>query len=425
MQELRSLKVLLFLIFALSSLSSSVALTLSNIKTLSDIDSPYHGVITLISEDKELPGLVDLRVVMADDVTYNQYGIKRPDQTIPITILVKKDEMGVPTQIDIESKKDIISPDQLFNDLILQLKWSAGSMERVYTILNTNAKTLSVKRGDTLTQIALKVQPTLVGATFEQTLTALFRANPQAFVGGNINRLKVDDKFTIPSKAMVTSIPQAEAQAVYLSSADSNNSNQSDRVANKALFDKTNPIKNSSIVRSNDDSNRLKITNDKGPKTIGQIKNIETEKVIAEQKLLQEAQQRIAEIQKNVEDLQKVMKTSPENIVSASLTELASMEKVKKPIYSVWTIPIVVATGTFFAGLILWLRRRSVIPEYGLASVKEDTPWFVFTIQLRSIFYGQEGISEKKISKVLSISSKLPKLGEILHPNAKKPKVRR
>jgi pilus assembly protein FimV len=67
---------------------------------------------------------------------------------------------------------------------------------------------VTVKRGDTLTRIANRVRPE--GVSLEQTLLGLYRENDQAF-DGNMNRLKAGKTLNVPSAEKVAAIPQQEA----------------------------------------------------------------------------------------------------------------------------------------------------------------------------------------------------------------------
>ncbi|MGQ0509305.1 MAG: FimV/HubP family polar landmark protein [Betaproteobacteria bacterium] len=66
-----------------------------------------------------------------------------------------------------------------------------------------------VKRGDTLYAIARRLRPE--GVTLNQVLVALFRANPDAFTGGNINQLRVGAVLAIPPRDAMAELPPAEA----------------------------------------------------------------------------------------------------------------------------------------------------------------------------------------------------------------------
>lgn len=77
----------------------------------------------------------------------------------------------------------------------------------------------AVKSGDTLGRIAGRTKPASV--SLDQMLVALFQANPNAFVGNNMNRLLAGRTLTIPSQTDIESISSADARSeVVAQSAD-------------------------------------------------------------------------------------------------------------------------------------------------------------------------------------------------------------
>lgn len=68
-----------------------------------------------------------------------------------------------------------------------------------------------VRRGDTLSEIAAR---TRAGATLDQTMIALLRANPDAFIDGNINRLKAGAVLRMPSRDALTELDARQARAI-------------------------------------------------------------------------------------------------------------------------------------------------------------------------------------------------------------------
>lgn len=69
--------------------------------------------------------------------------------------------------------------------------------------------THEVRRGDTLFAIARKTKRE--GVTRNQMIVAIYRANPGAFPGGNVNILEVGTVLNIPSREVVAAIDPAEA----------------------------------------------------------------------------------------------------------------------------------------------------------------------------------------------------------------------
>lgn len=72
--------------------------------------------------------------------------------------------------------------------------------------------TYNVERNDTLSRIARNVTPGASPAGINQTMIALFRANPEAF-SGNINRLLAGSVLRIPELAEIESVSRTEASA--------------------------------------------------------------------------------------------------------------------------------------------------------------------------------------------------------------------
>ncbi len=82
-----------------------------------------------------------------------------------------------------------------------------------------NVDAYKVRQGDTLTKVAQKTQRE--GVSLDQMLVALFRANPDAFMAENMNRLKAGADLAVPSadKAKETS-PADAKQVIQAQSAD-------------------------------------------------------------------------------------------------------------------------------------------------------------------------------------------------------------
>ncbi|UHQ21718.1 ferrous iron transporter B [Lysobacter sp. 5GHs7-4] len=75
---------------------------------------------------------------------------------------------------------------------------------------------IEVKRGDALSRIASGLELG-EGYSLDQTMVALLRANPDAFIGGDVNRLKQGAILRVPSGNEVASIDAGEASALVRS----------------------------------------------------------------------------------------------------------------------------------------------------------------------------------------------------------------
>ncbi len=74
--------------------------------------------------------------------------------------------------------------------------------------------TVRVARGDSLSRIAGRTAPS--GVSLDQMLVSLFRTNPDAFVGDNMNRLKAGSLLTVPSADEAGKITPQEARDVIV-----------------------------------------------------------------------------------------------------------------------------------------------------------------------------------------------------------------
>ena len=72
-----------------------------------------------------------------------------------------------------------------------------------------------VKRGDTLYSIAQR--NAVSGVDMYQMLAALFEANPDAFISGNMNLLRAGATLTIPDAATIRAVDKAKARKLYQS----------------------------------------------------------------------------------------------------------------------------------------------------------------------------------------------------------------
>jgi len=76
----------------------------------------------------------------------------------------------------------------------------------------TNASTITVNAGDTLWQIALRVRPDS-SVSVQQTMLALQRLNPDAFINNNINQVRRGEILRVPELSEIRSLGLAAAVA--------------------------------------------------------------------------------------------------------------------------------------------------------------------------------------------------------------------
>src|ERR1019366_6161314 len=71
-----------------------------------------------------------------------------------------------------------------------------------------------VRQGDSLSKIAGRVKPE--GVSLDQMLVALYRANPDAFIGKNMNRLRTGQILSVPDANAASGVGQAEARSTIV-----------------------------------------------------------------------------------------------------------------------------------------------------------------------------------------------------------------
>ena len=167
-----------------------------------------------------------------------------------------------------------------------------------------------VKRGETLSRIAAKVKPD--GISLDQMLVAILRANPDAFINNNINRLKAGATLRIPDSTQLAEVPQDKArQEVRVQISDWNRYRR--KLADTAAPAKekmTEPGKRAAVrVKEGDEAGSkdvLKLSRGqpaggKAKSSTERIQNLE-EELIARDRALKEANARIQELEKTVKE---------------------------------------------------------------------------------------------------------------------------
>ena len=115
-----------------------------------------------------------------------------------------------------------------FVDLLIELRWNGGRLLRDLTVLlqaqasdkpaNLPPSGLVVQSGDTAGQLARDHKSDQV--SLEQMLLALLKQNPDAFVDGNVNRLRSGVILSLPSATEASGIDQDAAREALLEQAE-------------------------------------------------------------------------------------------------------------------------------------------------------------------------------------------------------------
>lgn len=175
---------------------------------------------------------------------------------------------------------------------------------------STNGNTLTVKSGDTAGHIAASIKPANV--SLDQMLVALMRANPDAFLHGNVNRLRAGAVLDLPDSAAAEAIPADEArQTIIAQSRDFNDFRR--KLAANAPRVNVEPAKNvasGKVQTEVEEKKASAATPDKLTLSKGALQAKATDKS-AEDKIAEERQakaqsERVAELSKNISDLTKI-----------------------------------------------------------------------------------------------------------------------
>ncbi|PHV08554.1 pilus assembly protein FimV [Janthinobacterium sp. BJB412] len=174
-----------------------------------------------------------------------------------------------------------------------------------------------VKPGDSLSRIAKQLKP--VDVSLDLMLVALYRANPEAFMGKNMNRLKSGQILALPdADAIRAAASDGEAHGVVVAHAADFNAYRNKlagQVATSAPAKEAEPAKSAGgkitakveerATAANEAKDQLKLS--KATPPAGGKAGASLEDKIAKEQQMAEAAARVKELEKNVSDLEKLM----------------------------------------------------------------------------------------------------------------------
>ncbi len=272
----------------------ALALNLGHLSIQSKVGEPLVAQIAVQVNPSEIDALKDIQAALASPEMYQRLGITSSATQAQLRVSLVKGSKQEPVAIKISSDEVLkLAPNEVFLDALVELRWSAGLVRRVYTLMVADQAKVEVKSGETLTEIATKVMADFDDANLDQALIALYRANPQAFAGGSIHRLMAGSELKLPSKAMVQSVPKQEAKEIAVTANTAYRSGQ----ANLPLTD---------ISKPELAGDRLKVGPAAGLE--GEAKR-RMEELLVQEKALSDAKQRIVELEKNISDLKKLIQS--------------------------------------------------------------------------------------------------------------------
>lgn len=200
------------------------------------------------------------------------------------------------------------------------------------------AGTHVVQQGETLRKIAGETK--YEGVSLEQMLVGLYKKNPDAFIGDNINRLKAGAILNVPDKATVAAVSQADAKQVYqaqasdwnayrqkLAGAAAQGQPKQEGAAQSAAGKITAQVEEKA-ASAGQPKDQVKVSKAevaaKGAAG-GKPATVAEEDLIAKERALKEAQDRLTQLEKNVGELQKLVDMKTQRL--AELQQQASGKK--------------------------------------------------------------------------------------------------
>jgi pilus assembly protein FimV len=178
-------------------------------------------------------------------------------------------------------------------------------------------KQVTVQAGETAGRIAAANKHETV--SLDQMLVALLRGNPNAFVDGNVNRLRAGTVLNMPTVEQAQAIPAAEAtQTLVAQSRDFNEFRR--RLAEGVA---TAPATGSSREASGrvqaqvEEKRPAAAAADKLTLSKGGVQARGTEERVAQNRASQDAANRVAELNRNISDLNKLTGSVPAGSASA------------------------------------------------------------------------------------------------------------
>ncbi|MBN8440847.1 MAG: hypothetical protein J0M28_03955 [Thauera sp.] len=340
----------------------SQAASLGQINVFSGLGQPLRAEIAVSATPQELQSL-SARIGSVEAFR----AANLPFSSAASAVRVSLDTRGGRPLIRLSSVRPINDP---FMELLVELNWASGQLSREYTFLldpvdlaapkpvTARAEApaapsmpaaatpvvrepsrvpaaapvvdrYTVRRGDTLRSIAASTAP--AGASLEQMLVALFRANPGAFDGANINRLRAGAVLSVPSADRVQSIDAVEARReIVAQSADFEAYRRrlagsvaarpaaAEAEAEQASGGRVVPkVEEARQAADSGDKVRVSRSAKPGEGDAGARLQALEEELATREKALQDANQRLAQLEQSIRDMQKLLEVRSASLAQA------------------------------------------------------------------------------------------------------------
>jgi pilus assembly protein FimV len=376
-------------LLGLGSLTSfdAHALTLGRLNVLSSMGEPLRAEVdimdlTAAEASSFQPSLATAEAYKAMGLDYN------PDlNSMQFNLQRSPDGRAV---LQLSNSKPVTAA---FVDIVLEVSWAAGKITRDFTLLLTPPKTaesitpvtpvlpmteltarpapvasvtkrVTVIRGDTAGQLALQSLP--VNVSLDQMLLALLRTSPDAFVAGNVNRLKAGAVLVMPTAADASTTPPDEARQIIVAQSRDFNAFRQQLASNArpAQVIASGREASGKVQSKVEEKTAAAAATDKLTLSKGALKGTTPGTGNAEEKFSQERQakeatDRLAELSKNISDLNKL------GVAPAALTASEPVTaNSADPALAIGTPPAVTAAAQADAeqtGLIARLSENPIV----------------------------------------------------------------
>ncbi|GGH58212.1 motility protein FimV [Comamonas phosphati] len=356
--------------------SNAWALALGRITVQSALGEPLRAEV-------EIPQLSaaeadSLRAAVASPEAFRAQGVEYTGTANAIRVKVVKHANGSAV-LQLSSVQPVNDP---FLDLVLDANWASGKLQRNYTLLldppvsrraapgvtaaaqasapeaprtrpgspavvaqtrapeegrqpaprkpapvavaaraQDSSDEVRVKPGDTAGRLASAHHP--AGVSLDQMLVAMLRANPHAFINGNINRMRSGVVIQVPDEAAAKATPQNEARRIM--AAQSRDFNQFRRQLAGAA--PAAPVEAASRAASGQVQAHVEETKpgtaapDKLTLSKGAVKGVAADEKLAQQKQSADQSSRMDELKRNMAELSQIASaTKPEGAAASAAT---------------------------------------------------------------------------------------------------------
>jgi pilus assembly protein FimV len=255
-------------------------------------------------------------------------------------------------------------------------------------------KTVTVKTGDTASRLALRYLGSNV--SLDQMMLAMLKANPDAFIQGNVNLVKAGAVLRIPDAEEATQIPRAEARKTVIIQAKEF-AEYARRLAESPLLvdGKNTRAMSGKVTAGTEKTENPTPQQDKLTLSKSSVSSTATEAKIASEREAKYNSDQLDALNKNLKDLEALAQKPAASNTNSSLTAIpAAAAPTQAAPMPQATSPTTLTTGSsikdlsdnkqlwawaaaLLAAILLvafWMRKKSAEPESIYAPSYDDIP---------------------------------------------------